>query len=183
MHHHYPFISAPQLTTPLDKCKALTSQIPNLFCVSSVDSAKKATQLDKGRAELLLTHPEITSPLHIHIQLNTSGEASKSGIAPGPDALSLAQHIVRSCPHLKLVGLMTIGDIGRSHAAGQGEENEDFSRLVEERGRLEKELGIKLELSMGMSEDFEAAVRMGSGEVRVGSTIFGARPPKNEARV
>ncbi|KMU75235.1 hypothetical protein CISG_04183 [Coccidioides immitis RMSCC 3703] len=41
----------------------------------------------------------------------------------------------------------------------------------------------KLELSMGMSEDFEGAIAMGSNEVRVGSTIFGARPPKGEAKV
>ena len=49
------------------------------------------------------------------------------------------------------------------------------------------ELGLgeaqQLELSMGMSEDFETAIRMGSDEVRVGSTIFGERPPKGEARV
>lgn len=81
---------------------------------------------------------------------------------------------------------MTIGDIGRSHATGLGEENEDFKALTEEKNRLEGELGDelkgrKLELSMGMSEDFEGAVAMGSGEVRVGSTIFGARPPKKEA--
>jgi PLP dependent protein len=81
---------------------------------------------------------------------------------------------------------MTIGDIGRSQATGQGEENEDFKTLKGERDRLERELegelgGRRLELSMGMSEDFEGAVSMGSAEVRVGSTIFGARPPRREA--
>lgn len=80
---------------------------------------------------------------------------------------------------------MTIGDIARSQATGLGAENEDFKALQSERERLERELktelrGRRLELSMGMSEDFEGAVIMGSGEVRVGSTIFGARPPRKE---
>ena len=78
---------------------------------------------------------------------------------------------------------MTIGAIARSKETGEGKENEDFVCLAKERDRLEKELGLQLELSMGMSEDFEGAIAMGSGEVRVGSTIFGERPPKNEAKV
>jgi uncharacterized pyridoxal phosphate-containing UPF0001 family protein len=79
---------------------------------------------------------------------------------------------------------MTIGDIGRSKATGKGEENEDFKRLREERDRLEQELGVQgLELSMGMSEDFEGAIGMGSCEVRVGSTIFGERVARGEAKV
>lgn len=79
---------------------------------------------------------------------------------------------------------MTIGAIARSKATGTGEENEDFKCLREEKERLETELGLEgLELSMGMSEDFEEAIAMGSGEVRVGSTIFGTRPPKSEAVV
>lgn len=78
---------------------------------------------------------------------------------------------------------MTIGAIARSKATGEGKENEDFVCLREERDRLENALGVELELSMGMSEDFEGAIGMGSGEVRVGSTIFGERPPKSEAKV
>jgi pyridoxal phosphate enzyme (YggS family) len=174
----------PKTNKPLiDKCKPLTSSIPNLYLVSSVDSTKKATQLDKGRSEL---DPPANTPLHIHIQINTSGESSKSGIAPGPDATSLAKHILTSCPNLKLTGLMTIGAIARSRAS-DSEENEDFKILVGERDRLEKELdGFgegeegRLEVSMGMSDDFEAAIKMGSDEVRVGSTIFGTRPKRED---
>jgi len=175
-----------------DKCKPLTSTIPNLFLVSSVDSQKKATQLDKGRAELHSSQPSDSTltlgPLNIHIQINTSGEESKSGVTPGSGATDLARHVLTSCPHLNLLGLMTIGAIARSKAAKEGEENEDFISLREERDRLEKELGEelkgrKLELSMGMSDDFEGAIEMGSDEVRVGSTIFGARPPKEDFKV
>jgi pyridoxal phosphate enzyme (YggS family) len=165
----------------IDKCKPLASQIPNLFLVSSVDTQKKASQLNKGRSEL----PSPT-PLNIHIQINTSGEDSKSGVSPGPETTSLAKFIVDECKHLNLLGVMTIGAIARSKATGEGEENEDFVVLREERDRLEKELelgGRKLELSMGMSEDFEGAIQMGSDEVRVGSTIFGTRPPKEEFKV
>ncbi len=80
---------------------------------------------------------------------------------------------------------MTIGAIARSQAVKEGEENEDFICLRDERDRLEKELGgeRKLELSMGMSNDFENAIENGSDEVRVGSTIFGTRPPKSEFQV
>jgi uncharacterized pyridoxal phosphate-containing UPF0001 family protein len=83
---------------------------------------------------------------------------------------------------------MTIGAIARSQAVKEGEENEDFKCLKEERDRLEKELGDELkgkdlELSMGMSDDFEGAVEMGSDEVRVGSTIFGERPSKEDFKL
>lgn len=83
---------------------------------------------------------------------------------------------------------MTIGAIARSKGVKEGEENEDFVSLKEERDRLVKELadelkGKKLELSMGMSDDFEGAIDMGSDEVRVGSTIFGERPKKEDFKV
>ncbi|EPE33164.1 PLP-binding barrel [Glarea lozoyensis ATCC 20868] len=164
-----------------NKCKPLASQIPNLFCVSSIDSSKKATQLNLGRE----SHPDLP-PLNVHIQLNTSGEESKSGVSPGTPATELCQYILDNCPSLNLLGLMTIGAIARSKEMKEGEENEDFKVLKDERDRLEKELkGLKgkLELSMGMSEDFEGAIEMGSDEVRVGSTIFGVRPKKEDFKV
>jgi len=151
--------------------------------VSSVDTIKKATQLDKGRSEL----PEAPSePLRIHVQVNTSGEDSKSGCSPGAETLALCKHIRDSCPHLSLLGLMTIGAIARSKASSSGMENEDFVKLKEERKAVAKEMGIKeedLELSMGMSDDFEPAIIAGSSEVRVGSTIFGQRPAKADFKV
>lgn len=78
---------------------------------------------------------------------------------------------------------MTIGAIARSKATGEGSENEDFIALRDERDRVLKELGEDLkkkgveilELSMGMSNDFEGAIEAGSDEVRIGSTIFGER--------
>ena len=80
---------------------------------------------------------------------------------------------------------MTIGAIARSKATTAETENEDFVTLKEQRDLVAKELGLdrELELSMGMSEDFEGAIAMGSGEVRVGSTIFGTRPAKADAKI
>lgn len=78
---------------------------------------------------------------------------------------------------------MTIGAIARSRATTAENENEDFVALRSERDRLEKELGVQLELSMGMSDDFEGAIELGSGEVRVGSDIFGERPAKADFKV
>ncbi|KAL3424170.1 YggS family pyridoxal phosphate enzyme [Phlyctema vagabunda] len=169
-----------------NKCKSLAATIPNLFCVSSVDSSKKATQLDKGRAELVQAHPELQqAKLNVHVQVNTSGEEAKSGTALGRETVDLCRHIVQECPHLNLLGLMTIGAIARSQAATTPEaENEDFVALREQRDLVQKELGVEgLELSMGMSEDFESAITLGSGEVRVGSTIFGQRPNKADFKV
>ncbi|KAI1352762.1 hypothetical protein F5Y01DRAFT_83038 [Xylaria sp. FL0043] len=176
-------------------CKNL-AKIPNLWCVSSVDTLKKAQLLDRYRGEFISafssSSPSSSSPepapqkLNIHVQVNTSGEASKSGCAPGAETVELCR-AVEAAPNLHLLGLMTIGAIARSVATTPENENEDFVALREQRDLVCKELGFgqdrKLELSMGMSEDFEGAIAMGSDEVRVGSTIFGMRPSKAEAKI
>ena len=176
-----------------NKCLSL-AQIPNLFLVSSVDAQKKADALNKGRRQLRESDQKVPSGddgsedgrLGVHVQVNTSGEESKSGVAPGRSTTELCRHIRDACPHLHLRGLMTIGAIARSRATTAETENEDFRCLRETRADVAKELGLDaeaLELSMGMSNDFEGAIRLGSDEVRVGSTIFGERPMKKDARV
>lgn len=182
-------------------CKTL-AKIPNLFAVSSVDSAKKAQLLNKARGELIASSSSSDDPaqgpiprLNVHVQVNTSGEESKSGVAPGADVVALSRLVLAECPHLNLLGFMTIGAIARSVATTPENENEDFVRLREQRDLVSAELADllaargdggeaqPLELSMGMSEDFEGAIALGSGEVRVGSTIFGTRGPKSEAKI
>lgn len=170
-----------------NKCKPLAEQVANLYCVSSVDSAKKADALEKGRAALLEREGAgELGPLRVLVQVNTSGEANKSGVEPDETA-TLCAHIREKCPHLRLAGLMTIGAIARSQAADSPEAvNEDFVVLRETRDKVAGELGVgkeELELSMGMSSDFEAAIRQGSDEVRVGTTIFGERPAKQDATI
>lgn len=154
--------------------------------MESVDTGKKADQLEKGRAALVEKEKACEGvPLRVFVQVNTSGEEEKSGVEPG-GAAELCRHVRERCPHLKLQGVMTIGAIARSKEAKEGMENEDFIRLREVRDQVAQELGMQggdLELSMGMSEDFESAIRCGSNEVRVGSTIFGQRPAKGEAKI
>ena len=154
--------------------------------MESVDAGKKADQLEKGRAALCEKEKEYEGvPLRVFVQVNTSGEEEKSGVEPG-GAADLCRHVRDECPHLKLQGVMTIGAIARSKETKEGVENEDFIRLKEVRDQIVKELGLQeadLELSMGMSEDFESAIRCGSNEVRVGSTIFGQRPAKGDAKI
>ncbi|KAF9877546.1 alanine racemase family protein [Colletotrichum karsti] len=141
------------------------AKIPNLFCVSSVDTLKKAQLLNSARADLVASDPS-AGPLGVHVQVNTSGEESKSGAAPGDETVALCRAVEAECPSLTLLGLMTIGAIARSRATTPENENEDFLCLREQRDLVRKELGLEreLELSMGMSEDFEGAVRLGSGE-------------------
>jgi pyridoxal phosphate enzyme (YggS family) len=162
-----------------NKCKQLAESVPNLWCVSSVDSAKKANELEKGRKALLEKDGE-AEKLRVMIQVNTSGEAEKSGVEPDATA-ELCKHVLEQCPHLQLFGLMTIGAIARSQETTAENENEDFVKLRETRDNVAKDLGIELELSMGMSADFEGAIALGSDEVRVGSQIFGERPQKKDA--
>jgi PLP dependent protein len=103
--------------------------------------------------------------------VNTSGEESKFGVMPDA-AVPLAQHVHKKCPHLRLAGLMTIGQPDYSSRP------ENFTCLVEVRRAVAGALAMdpgELELSMGMSGDFEQAIEMGSTNVRIGSTIFGAR--------
>ena len=169
-----------------NKCRPLAEQIPNLWCVESVDTEKKADQLEKGRSALVEKTPELKEiPLRVFVQINTSGEEAKSGVEPSA-AAGLCSHVREQCPHLKLQGLMTIGAIARSTGLQEGQENEDFVKLREVRESVVETLQLdesSLELSMGMSNDFESAIRCGSNEVRVGSTIFGERPPKKDAQI
>lgn len=161
-------------------CKTI-AKIPNLWCVSSVDTLKKAQLLDRARGQVA-----DASPLNVHVQVNTSGEESKSGCSPGEETVALCRAVAgEDCPNLRLLGLMTIGAIARSRATTAENENEDFVGLREQRDLVARELGLEgeLELSMGMSDDFEGAIAMGSHEVRIGSTIFGERPAKADAKI
>ena len=155
-----------------NKAKSLLGAVPNLHCVETVDTLKLANRLNTVCASLGCR--DASAPLEVMVQLNTSGEASKSGVACAADAVALAQHIDASCERLRVAGLMTIGQ--------QADEG-CFTALVEARAAVGAALGrdpAQLHLSMGMSGDFEQAIACGSTNVRVGSTIFGARPAKDK---
>ncbi|XP_006820719.1 pyridoxal phosphate homeostasis protein-like [Saccoglossus kowalevskii] len=144
--------------------------IPNLFMVESLDTPKLADVLNAawGRKKKV-------GKLKVMVQVNTSNEASKHGCKLC-DAESLAGHILLSCSNLEFNGLMTIGRV--NHELSQGP-NPDFQQLVQCREEICKKFMLDkatVELSMGMSNDFEHAISVGSTNVRVGSAIFGARP-------
>ncbi|KAF9975389.1 hypothetical protein BGZ73_000953 [Actinomortierella ambigua] len=152
-----------------NKCKVVAA-IPNLFVVETVDNAKKATTLDKACA-----NAGRKEPLRVYLQINTSGEDTKSGMTPA-EVVDVARQVVEKCPNLQLAGLMTIGSPNPDLDNG---DNPDFKLLNECRQQLLDALKLDhLELSMGMSDDFPQAIRQGSTNIRVGSTIFGSRPRK-----
>lgn len=132
--------------------------------VHSVDRLKIAQRLSEQRP------PEL-APINICLQVNVSGEASKSGCDP-QDVPELAQAIA-ALPRLHLRGLMTIPEPTDDPA----EQRAAFSRLRQLQGELDLDLDT---LSMGMSQDLEAAIAEGATWVRIGTALFGARayPPQ-----
>ncbi|QSL66124.1 hypothetical protein MERGE_000499 [Pneumocystis wakefieldiae] len=160
-----------------NKCKALAS-IPNLWAVESLDSSKKAYLLNKALIDLKKssTIDNHSRKLNVFVQVNTSCEEAKNGVSIS-DSMELCSYIINNCKELYLKGLMTIGSLSESNS----EYNKDFEinsvkALVKCRDEITKSLGIELELSMGMSRDFELAIKMGSTNIRVGTNIFGVRP-------
>ncbi len=111
--------------------------------------------------------------MQVLIEVNVSGEASKFGIAP-ESAAELAE-TVATLEGLELVGLMTVG----APVSDPQDARPGFARLRTLREALESRLACRLpELSMGMSGDYEVAVEEGATMVRVGTALFGARPPQ-----
>lgn len=157
-------------------------KMPNLFLIETIS---KQTLADKVHNSFSRENKGGEKKLKVFIQVNTSGEDNKSGVEPGQEVVDLFKHIKDNCPSLECAGLMTIGDLGHSlgHKAEEGADNPDFVTLVDCRRRIAKELDDveehQLELSMGMSNDYEEAIKMGSTNIRVGSSIFGARNYKD----
>ncbi|XP_071476723.1 pyridoxal phosphate homeostasis protein-like [Diadema antillarum] len=142
---------------------------PNLHMVETVHSKKLATELEKHWSK-----ETDRGRLKVFVQINTSGEENKSGIPP-EECTETVTHVIDSCPSLEFAGLMTIGAFDHDLEKGP---NPDFQCLIKCKEDVCKLLNMdqdKVELSMGMSHDFEHAISVGSTNVRVGSTIFGAR--------
>ena len=162
---HWHFIGALQSNKAKMLVKAVASATQ--LTVETVSNTKIANKLNNAV-------PDDSGKLRVFVQVNTSGEDTKSGLAPGDECVALCQHIVQNCDKLELRGLMTIGAPGDLNC---------FEVLKESRSKVSDALGVaedELELSMGMSADFEQAIAAGSTNVRVGSTIFGARDYSNK---
>jgi len=137
-------------------------------CVQSIDSPALADRLARRCAATDRT-------LDVLVQVNVSGEPTKHGVAP-QDALDLVR-AVAGHPSLRLRGFMTIG----AHTAHEREVRAGYAALRDLRDKVaysgEAGTDDAVELSMGMSRDLDSAVAEGATIVRVGTAVFGARPP------
>jgi len=140
--------------------------------VQSIDRLKIAQRLSEQR-------PAHRPPLQVCLQVNVDGAATKAGVAPH-EALALAR-AVAALPRLRLRGLMAIPDPQPTPTAMRAV----FARVAALFAEVRADLGNPETfdtLSMGMSDDLEAAIAEGSTMVRVGSAIFGRRPPPTKPR-
>ena len=134
----------------------------NFDWVHGVDRAKAAAALARAR-------PAALPPLEVCVQVNISDEATKGGVEPG-EAVALCREVA-AMPRLRLRGLMAMA----SPTADTALQRAQFARLRRAFEEV-RAAGIPIDtLSMGMSDDFEAAIAEGSTMVRIGTAIFGPR--------
>ena len=144
-----------------NKVNKLVSLCPNLYMIETIDSEKLASKV-----ELALKSTGRKDRLRVLVEVKTSNEESKAGLDPA-SVPQLVRHIQTKCPSLVFSGLMTIAD--------ESDPESCFTKLIEVKADLES-TGVTVEtVSMGMSGDYELAIRLGATEVRLGSSIFGAR--------
>jgi pyridoxal phosphate enzyme, YggS family len=139
-------------------------------CIQSVDGIELAETLQRILGERETMAGE-RSPYPIYVEVNTSGEASKHGVAPQA-CPALVEDILERCGRLSLRGLMTVGPLTEDEAAIR----RSFAMLRDLSETLRAAFPSSgFGLSMGMSGDFETAIEEGSTLVRVGTGIFGPR--------
>lgn len=148
-----------------------TRKIANHFAwVHTVDSLKIAERLSNQR-------PKDLPPLNICLQINIDNENSKSGLLPDTNQLTALVDKIIALPHLKLRGLMCIPEL----KADVDAQRVTFSRMQALQQTLQQHLQQHQRkqtldtLSMGMSDDLDAAIACGATIVRVGTAIFGQR--------
>jgi hypothetical protein len=135
--------------------------------IHTLDRPSLALELDRRAAA--------DSPVPVLVQVNISGEATKSGTTP--QTLAELVRRVQACPNLRLRGLMTIPPLFDDPEGARP----FFRALGQWRDRLRGQVSAPHsleELSMGMTGDFEAAIEEGATLVRIGTAIFGARPAR-----
>lgn len=130
--------------------------------VHSVDRLKIAQRLSEQR-------PEQLAPLNVCVQVNVSGEASKSGVPP-EDVLELMLAI-QALPKLRLRGLMCVPEASENPE----QQKAAFAHMRSLFEQCQAQIPVLDTLSMGMSGDMEAAIAEGSTMIRIGSAIFGKR--------
>ncbi|KAK6750224.1 hypothetical protein RB195_002302 [Necator americanus] len=135
---------------------------PSLFCVETIESQKHCDMFNKEMEKR-------QSVLDVFVQVNTSQEDEKGGLSLD-NAPDLALYITNNCPNLHFNGFMTIGSFDNSHIVP----NPDFDRLYQVREAWAKRASRspeEVQLSMGMSDDFETAIAQGSTSVRQADAV------------
>jgi pyridoxal phosphate enzyme (YggS family) len=151
------------LVGPLQRNKA-GKVVGRVHLLHAIDGVRIAETVDRIAGERGLRAAVL-------LEVNTSAEASKHGVLPA-EAVAVGESLARLA-HLDFRGLMTIGPL----AGGSGETRRCFRELASLAGELRRTTGLALpELSMGMSDDFEAAIEEGATIVRLGRVITGSRP-------
>jgi pyridoxal phosphate enzyme (YggS family) len=126
--------------------------------IHSCDSLKLALEIDK-RLKML------DQTIEVLLQINSAKEATKAGVEP-KNAMDIYKEIIHTCQHLKLKGVMSIG----AHTDDIGAIQKSFE-TTREIYELALPLGAKY-CSMGMSSDFELAIKCGANIIRLGSVLF-----------
>jgi pyridoxal phosphate enzyme (YggS family) len=143
--------------------------------VDSVDDFALAQRLDRARVEDSTAQPAspgIRGKLRVLMEVHIAGEEAKSGVAI-EDLPALAEKIP-ALANLDLAGLMCVPPLSDDLESVRPY----FQRLRQLRDELRSRVGLALPvLSMGMSHDFEVAIEEGATEVRIGTAVFGHRPP------
>jgi pyridoxal phosphate enzyme (YggS family) len=125
------------------------------FMIQSINSLELAKEIDK-RAK---------KPIRCLLEINSAKEESKSGIEP-EKSIDVYTQIIEECPNINLQGVMTIG----AHSEEEKEIIKSFELTYSIFEKLQNK-GAKI-CSMGMSNDFEVAIKCGSNMIRVGSALF-----------
>lgn len=144
-----------------NKINALYS-VHNLYAIHSVDD-------EEILAKLLKAEDKLAHEVKVFLQFNTSKEEEKSGFETY-HALCEAAELALNSKKVKLAGLMTMGTLRTEDF--EKEAGRCFQDLVVEKRKLEDELNLKLETSMGMSQDYKIALREGSDWIRIGTSMF-----------
>ncbi len=137
-----------------NKINNLIDLDPMLF--HSLDSLELAYELDKKLKQK-------TKSMRCLLQVNSSYESSKSGVEPD-EAIAIYKDIEKNCPNIILVGLMCIG--------ANSTNTDEVARSFKTTKDIYDKLATATVLSMGMSDDFELAIKHGSNLIRVGSKLF-----------
>ena len=136
--------------------------VQNLYAIHSVDDRELVEKMIKAQDRL-------SQEVFVFLQFNTSHEAEKSGYETYTD-LEASAELLLKCSKLKLKGLMTMGTLRTENF--EAEAGRCFQDLQVEKEKLQNELNVRLETSMGMSQDYKIAVREKSDWVRLGTMMF-----------